>query len=697
MAPCCEPCCRCCWGGGVALAVLSLGFGFWTRRFLARPLLALAAAAAAAGRGAVPAPVAASGVREIDAVAAALEAAAAERRDREAEALALAARLQAVLDHAPMGIALAEAPSGRIRLANRRLGAMLGLPPGGAGRIPPHLARDARDAEGRPVPEAEMPLARALAGAAPEACQGEYRLRRGDGGFIWVRALAAPIRDRDGGIGGAVLALSGIDAERQAAAALRESELRFRTLAEAVPQIVWSSGPDGTVDYYNRRYREFVGDGPEPEEAGLQVPIHPEDRDAARAAWRQALATGEPYEAEYRLHRADGVWRWFVARALPARDAEGGIHRWLGTATDVTELVETRQALEGQVAAEAAARQAVVAAAEALAGSESRFRSFAEASPDLLWVLELGEDRLDYLSPAFERLWGEPPPDRPGLGPLTTGLHPEDRDRVEAALPRLLEGEAIDLEYRIRRADGQQLWLRVLGFPMRDAGGRVVRIGGFARDATQRKAAEQRQRLLIGELNHRVKNTLATVLSLARQTARRGRGAEFLEDFQARLMALARGHDLLTSSTWRGATLGEVVATALAPWRGGEVPLDAGTGAGAGRVAFGGPPVWLAPRQALGLGLAIHEMASNAARHGALLVPQGRVSLTWHRLDGGMLQLDWAESEGPPVRPPQRQGFGVRLLESGLAGELGSGAEVVLDHAPEGFRARIRFLPAEEA
>ena len=615
----------------------------------------------------------------------------AERALREGEA-----RLKAVLDHVPLGVLLAEAPSGRITLSNRRLAEMLGVPEVRAEHIGGHGGILVFDADGHEVPPEARPLARAVAGET--LVNEEYRYRRADGSEVWIRVRAAPIRAPNGRVTGAVAALMEIDAERQAAEALRESELRFRTLAEAVPQIVWSSGPDGVVDYVNPRFFEFVGQPPRDRPAGLRLPIHADDLDAVRRAWNAALDQGAPYQAEFRLRRADGMWRWFVARALPARGPEGDIRRWIGSATDVTELIETREALQRQVAAEAAARQAAVAAAEALAASEIRFRRFAEASPDVLWILDATRDRLDYASPAFEHIWGEAPDTGVGLAAFAGGLAPEDRARVEAALKRMLEGTVTDLEYRILRPDGQQRWVRVLGFPIRDTAERPALLGGFVRDITSRKEAEERQQLLVGELNHRVKNTLATVLSLARQTARHGSAASsaappvkaFLDDFQARLMALARGHDLLTASTWRGAMLSEVAAAALAPWRGG------GESARAARIALSGPAVWLAPKQALGLALAIHEMATNAAKHGALGAPQGQVELAWRREPEGWVELLWTETGGPPAQPPQREGFGTRLLRSGLPSELGQGSSVGLDYTPAGFRAKIRFRPAPE-
>ncbi|WP_135468079.1 PAS domain S-box protein [Crenalkalicoccus roseus] len=674
-------------GGLPLLLALTLGIAFWGDRRLVRPLRGLQAVARVAGRGEVPVPLRASGVREVDAVATTLVAAARSRRARQAESARLAARLQAVLDHVPVGVVLAEAPSGRIILANRRAARMLGVPEMAAAGVADYARYQAFDGEGRLVPAEARPLARALAGESPASA--ELRMRRPGGDSVWIRAQAAAIRDDEGRIAFAVAALMDIDAERQAAEALRQSELRFRILAEAVPQIVWSSGPDGRVDYLNPRFFEFTGQPPREAPEAVRVPVHPEDRAAVLSAWRAALQRGEPYEAECRMRRADGAWRWFVARALPARGADGVIRRWIGSATDVTDLVETRQALERQVAAEAAARAAAVAAAGALAASETRFRRFAEASPDVLWVLDAGADRLDYVSPAYARLWGAPP--GPGAGHTALARGAEEPGQTAEALRRMLSGEAMDLEYAIRRPDGQRRWIRVLGFPIGEPEERPALLGGFVRDITARREAEQRQRLLIGELNHRVKNTLATVLSLARQTARRagpGPVEGFLADFQDRLMALARGHDLLTARTWRGATLEEVAASALAPWRG------AGDGGAQTRIRLEGPPVWLAPRQALALALAIHEMATNAAKHGALSLPTGQVVLTWRREEEGWVDLAWEEGGGPPARPPERQGFGTRLLRSGLPNELGQGATVTLDYRTSGFRARIRFRPA---
>ncbi|MFB9970526.1 sensor histidine kinase [Pseudoroseomonas cervicalis] len=221
----------------------------------------------------------------------------------------------------------------------------------------------------------------------------------------------------------------------------------------------------------------------------------------------------------------------------------------------------------------------------------------------------------------------------------------------------------------------------------------IVRRGGLARDITAAKAAESRQALLLGELNHRVKNTLATVHSLALQTARTaGDSADamprFLADFQARLLTLSRGHDLLTARTWRGASLADIAQAALAPWQ------SAAAAEAPARLSLEGPECWLAPRQALGLALALHELATNATKHGALSRPEGLVQVRWQAEAGSMVRLTWQESGGPPVRAPTRRGFGSRMLERGLPAELGPGSSVEMEYAEHGFRAAICFRPA---
>ena len=211
------------------------------------------------------------------------------------------------------------------------------------------------------------------------------------------------------------------------------------------------------------------------------------------------------------------------------------------------------------------------------------------------------------------------------------------------------------------------------------------RLIGVSVEVTDRRETEERNKILLHELNHRVKNTLATIQSIASQTGRNAASRdEFLQAFELRLLAISKTHNLLTLSEWRGADIGDILADELAPYR---LPHE--------RVHLHGPPVTMPSNAVLMTGLVVHELATNAAKHGALSTPQGRVEVAW-RVEGGHLHLTWDERGGPPVDPPTRRGFGSRLIERGLRHELGG--NVALDFAPKGLSCAMDVpLPAVPA
>ncbi|MFO1075606.1 MAG: HWE histidine kinase domain-containing protein [Geminicoccaceae bacterium] len=254
--------------------------------------------------------------------------------------------------------------------------------------------------------------------------------------------------------------------------------------------------------------------------------------------------------------------------------------------------------------------------------------------------------------------------------------------RDEFPLPRALRGERFEaLELRVRRiADGRQWWGSYNGAALRDAGGRVQAALISMRDISDRKAAEQRQDLLLRELAHRVKNMLALIGALARQTGgSTPRTADFLPAFEARLAALGAAHDLLTATGWEGVALPDLARAALAGHQGGE------------RVRLDLPPVRLPPALAQTLGLVLHELATNAHKYGALSTEAGRVDFSAACADG-RLDLLWRETGGPPVTPPTRQGFGTVLVTQGVRHQ--HRGEIEVSWRPEGLLCRLR-VPLE--
>lgn len=218
-------------------------------------------------------------------------------------------------------------------------------------------------------------------------------------------------------------------------------------------------------------------------------------------------------------------------------------------------------------------------------------------------------------------------------------------------------------------------------FPVRDPSGSVVAYGTVTRDLTETKRQDERTQMLLNELNHRVKNSLTTVQSIATQTLRNNREIEpARQQIEQRLIALSKAHDILTKESWEGAPLARIV----------EETVAVHSGHGLNRFELQGPDVWMPPNHALALALALHELATNAVKYGALSNDTGRVIITWSvtGLDGTRrLTMRWAEIGGPPVSPPTRFGFGSRLVAQGLKHDLGG--EVSIDFAAAGVVCTI--------
>ena len=260
---------------------------------------------------------------------------------------------------------------------------------------------------------------------------------------------------------------------------------------------------------------------------------------------------------------------------------------------------------------------------------------------------------------------------------------PEDRAGgvFLAELGRALDrGRAENERWHLRK-DGSRFWASGVMLPLLDEEGRPDGFLNILRDGSAAKAALERQALVQAELTHRVKNTMSLVHAVAEQSQRYAVTPQaFQEAFGSRLRALARSHDMLFRSGWDGAPIREVIERALEPYAGPP-----------GRVALEGMPIRLSSAVAVSLSLVFHELATNAAKHGALSVPVGGVQVTWTRRRGesGMqlLEVVWREHDGPPVRPPARQGFGSRLLARSLQHEFG--CLVQHDFLPAGVECRI--------
>ncbi|HLH88183.1 MAG TPA: ATP-binding protein [Xanthobacteraceae bacterium] len=314
----------------------------------------------------------------------------------------------------------------------------------------------------------------------------------------------------------------------------------------------------------------------------------------------------------------------------------------------------------------------------ALHTRESQLRAYVTATFDVVyrmspdWRIMRRLDGKEFIADTLE----------PSETWLSKYILPEDQPRVMQAIADAIRTKGtFELEHRVLRADGSVGWAFSRAIPVLDDRGTITEWLGAATDITLRKQHEEHQRLLIDELNHRVKNTLATIQSMAMQTLRDTHDVvQARAQFVARLLALAKAHDILTRENWQGAPLGELVDGAVAAHR----------VIAAKRFSIEGPRVWLSAKQALALSMALHELCTNAAKYGALSSERGRVRIEWS-VDGGqdgrVLRLHWREAGGPPVAAPSRRGFGSRLLERGISHDLRGKAQ--LDFASTGVTCRI--------
>jgi PAS domain S-box-containing protein len=373
----------------------------------------------------------------------------------------------------------------------------------------------------------------------------------------------------------------------------------------------------------------------------------------------EAEARGDTHvEHEIRHLWPDGTVKWLLVRAEAAPPSSDGRRRALGIVIDITrrKLVEER-----------------------LAASERRLRLSQQAAGIASFELDVATGML-VASDNFWTIWGLA--QRPAIHiDKLQDIVLEESQRVVTSETTRRDGTAEPrIELQIRRPDtGEVRWLaRELEFVHDDAG-RPVTMFGVVRDITAQKNAEDRQVLLTHELQHRIKNILATVSAIASQTLRSGDLETARDAFMQRIKALSEAHNLLTSTGWTDASLHSVLEAALAAHNLG------------GRVTIAGDDRRLTPRMALSLALAVNELATNAIKYGALSVPEGRVEVTWSAdagADGRELVWRWRETGGPAVSPPARRGFGSVLIERVLAADFGG--TVALEFARSGLIAALR-------
>ncbi len=491
-----------------------------------------------------------------------------------------------------------------------------------------------------------------------------FPIRGKDGRYRWFLSRALPIRDETGAIMRWFGTNTDVTAQFEVEAALRESEAKFRTIADAMPQMVWSTLPDGFHDYYNARWYEFTGvpTGSTDGEAWSGM-FHPDDRERARARWRHSLETGDPYEIEYRLRHHSGEYRWTLGLALPIRDQDGQITRWFGTCTDIHAAKRDAEAL----------REARTRLQLALETSQIGIWEYDAASGNLIW-----DERIRIMS-GYED--ARPGPHGGGFTPIT---HPEDRARIDAAIRAAIDGQArLDEEIRLLGADGRALWVLVQGERTVRQDGSIHLIGTALDIDAQKRFAEERA-LVAQELSHRIKNIFAVISGIIGLSVRDHPEAKgFSLQLRERLAALGRAHDFVrphaadAGGETAQASLQDLLRELFAPYVRDE----------SARVLIEGDDIAVDARAATPLSLLFHELATNATKYGALSRADGSVVLRGQRVRD-RFEVDWKEIGGPAiVQAATHEGFGTRLsrlsVESQLRGSISR------DWEADGLRVRV--------
>lgn len=478
-----------------------------------------------------------------------------------------------------------------------------------------------------------------------------YIERSGFPETVYFDISYSPVRDPGGTVHAVFCIVNETTARVRAQAALQQSEGRLRGLFSQATSGIILADTKGRFVMVNDRYCDIVGySQAELLSMRLQDITLPDDLPAHEAQFRAMLESGVNFTSETCHVRKDGSRVWVSNSVGAIRDANGRVHQASAIVTDITE----RRRAEAQ---------------------QRRLAAIIASSQDAILSTDL-DMRITSWNGGAERLYGYPADEVIGR-PVNLLLPPDRADEEDAILARIRRGEpVVPHETKRQHRDGRIVDVSLTVSPIRDEHGAIIGASKIAQDISERMRAEELQKVLIAELQHRVKNILAIVHAIARQTF--GSSATpAAEAFSARLFSLAKAHDLVTRENWQGAELAAVVAEVLAPYE-------------PDRFEIGGPALLLSPRSVLAISLALHELATNAAKYGALSSPPGQVKITWWITPGEApgCVLRWEEAGGPPVSPPTRRGFGSRLLESVLAGELMG--ETRLLYRPEGVVCEVQ-------
>jgi PAS domain S-box-containing protein len=568
-------------------------------------------------------------------------------------------RLRLVTDNAPVAIAQCDRQA-RFKFVNRHYAERLGLTP--------------EQVIGKPIPEVigdkawatfEPFFRECLTGKAVEFdVEVELPYQATDPQF--THCCYEP-EWRNSKVVGLVAAITNITGLNRAGAALRESEATFRAMFEVsgVGKIEVEPA-SGRFLRANAAMCKFVGySEAELLDRSVYDITYPEDRTIDRELCRRLEAGESEFDVEKRYVRQDGSVVWARTTVNVIRDDFGKPLRHMAVIQDLNARKQVEQALQ-------ASKDRLQLALDA---AQLGWWEYDPVRRVLLWDGRAQE----ICGYAESELTNEE---------FLKRIHPDDATRFSAVREAALDPvdpKPYGNDYRIVRRDGKVRWVESRGRAYFDGAGperRLVSFVGTVQDITERKEREEREHLLMREINHRAKNMLSVVDAIARQTAAKN-SEDFVERFSERIQALAANHDLLVRNEWNGVEIEDLVRTQLAPF----ADLIGS------RIVVLGPKLRLKAASAQTVGLVLHELATNAGKYGALSTDSGRVDVRWG-IDADTLSMTWTERDGPRVSAPKQRGFGTMVMEA--MAEHSVDGTVDLDYAPSGLTWRLT-CPAANA
>lgn len=443
---------------------------------------------------------------------------------------------------------------------------------------------------------------------------------------------------------------------------LESSEARHRLLIDSWAQATWEADADGIVVTDSPSWRAYTGQTVEEWLGyGWLGAVHPKDRFYAERQWREAIIARRPVNAEFRIRARDGGWRWTNVRAAPVPDTEGRIDKWAGMNIDIDIRKQTQASLRE---------------------SEARQRALIEGVPQLVWRAS-HPGHWTWASPQWTQFTGQREEDSRGWGWLDP-IHPDDRGTARAAWSHAVEHGHFEADYRIcAQEEGTYRWFQTRATPIRDGSNRIVEWLGTSTDVDDLRRSQERQQILLAELQHRVRNILGVIRSIISRSDDGERSTEdYVAHLQGRIAALARTQVLLTRTAVTNVDLEQLIWDELLA----QVASD-------DQVGVVGETIAISPKSAEVLTLAIHELATNATKYGAFSRASGRLDVRWRveaREGRNWLVIVWQES-GVPIDTmmPHRQGFGSELIRQRIPYELKGYGSVELK--PDGVESHIEF------